>query len=332
MAEYRRFVAYVYEYQKEKKGINRGFVKIEVRGDACRVELHLRCHGLMPESRCSIYGFVRNRGLLDGILLGSCTTEEGKAECILETSAGHMGDSEKSLDDMGGLIFVTDKGGFFGTEWDDQPIRPGNFRVMEKKTIPEVQPDEPEPEKESEEENTEPKTSVSAQDGNAGTEMSENIQNGEILQKELHSQSVQESEASDQVSDEIPHEHEKLHAHHSLPGTPCDVFSDGELSDCRKISLQDLCWLGRRVCILRNNRFVQYGSYNFGHLLLCRNNCGQMILGVPGAYDQQERFMANMFGFPYFKESRHIQIPGGRGGYWYRLIDSTDSNDRNGHQ
>ena len=84
--------------------------------------------------------------------------------------------------------------------------------------------------------------------------------------------------------------------------------------------------------MLRNNRFVQYGSYNFGHLLLCRNNCGQMILGVPGGYDQQERFMANMFGFPYFKESRHIQIPGGRGGYWYRLIDSADSNNRNGRQ
>ena len=39
MAEYRRFVAYVYEYQKEKKGSNCGFVKIEVRGEICRIEL-----------------------------------------------------------------------------------------------------------------------------------------------------------------------------------------------------------------------------------------------------------------------------------------------------
>ena len=72
MAEYRRFVAYVYEYQKEKKGSNCGFVKIEVRGEICRIELHLQCPGLMPESTCSVYGFVRNRGLLDGILLGGC--------------------------------------------------------------------------------------------------------------------------------------------------------------------------------------------------------------------------------------------------------------------
>ena len=137
MAEYRRFVAYVYEYQKEKKGSNCGFVKIEVRGEICRIELHLQCPGLMPESTCSVYGFVRNRGLLDGILLGGCVTGEGKVECILEISAGNMGDSGKSLDEMGGMIFVTEQGGFFGTEWDDQMIRPGNFRVVEKKMIPE---------------------------------------------------------------------------------------------------------------------------------------------------------------------------------------------------
>ena len=55
MAEYRRFVAYVYEYQKENKGSNCGFVKIEVRGEICRIELHLQCPGLMPESTCSVY-------------------------------------------------------------------------------------------------------------------------------------------------------------------------------------------------------------------------------------------------------------------------------------
>ena len=64
-----------------------------------------------------------------------------------------------------------------------------------------------------------------------------------------------------------------------------------------------------------------YGYQNFGHLLLCRNPRGQYILGVPGGYSQQERFMANMFGFPYFKECPDINIPGGKGGYWYCFIN-----------
>ena len=75
----------------------------------------------------------------------------------------------------------------------------------------------------------------------------------------------------------------------------------------------------------RNNRFLQYGFYNFGHLLIGKNSSGHYILGVPGGYDQQERFMANMFGFPYFKESRQIQLPKSRGGYWYRLINPRSS-------
>ena len=341
MAGYRRFVAYVYEYQKEKKGSNCGFVKVEVRGEICRIEIHLQCPGLIAGAECSVYGFVRNRGLLDGILLGSCTTEEGMVRGSLETAAGHMGDSKKSLDEINGMIFLTDQGGFFGTEWDDQMIRPGDFRVVEKKTPEEkkihkdaeevhgkVHVDDKKSEKDA---GQKPEKTIAPEREKIQSEIPETDEekmpeNQTVEQQEtqeLHTQSVQETEISDTVLSEAP-------PPRPLPGTPCDVFPDGELSDCRKISPQELCRLGRRACMLRNNRFVQYGSYNFGHLLLCRNNCGQMILGVPGGYDQQERFMANMFGFPYFKESRHIQIPGGKGGYWYRLIDAPDTHHRNG--
>ena len=229
MAEYRRFVAYVYEYQKEKKGSNCGFVKIEVRGEICRIELHLQCPGLMPESTCSVYGFVRNRGLLDGILLGGCVTGEGKVECILEISAGNMGDSGKSLDEMGGMILVTEQGGPFGFDWDDQMIRPGNFRVVEKRMIPETQPDLSETERSSEEEIAESKTEAPEQDRDDRTEQAENVQKEETTQQELHSQSVQESDASDLVSEEMLHEHAKPHPSCPLPGTPCVVFSVGLL-------------------------------------------------------------------------------------------------------
>lgn len=101
-------------------------------------------------------------------------------------------------------------------------------------------------------------------------------------------------------------------------------FSDGEFVQCWKIQPQDFAYLPRRESALRNNRFLLYGYYNFGHLLLGKKPNGQYILGVPGGYDQQERFMANMFGFPYFKESRLIELPKARGGYWYRLINAPD--------
>lgn len=105
-------------------------------------------------------------------------------------------------------------------------------------------------------------------------------------------------------------------------GDSCEAFNDGEIVSCRKIQIRDLSKLHCRECALRNNRFLLYGYYNFGHLLLGKKCTGGYILGVPGGYDQQERFMANMFGFPYFKESKLIELPKGRGGYWYRLINT----------
>ena len=130
MAGYRRFIAYVYEYRKEKKYSGCGFVKVEAREDRCIIEVHLHCPGLPPQISCSVYGFVRKDGLMNGILLGTCETEENALECTIETDTQNMGRSGIPLERMGGLLFLTEAGGFFGTEWDDQPIRPANFREL----------------------------------------------------------------------------------------------------------------------------------------------------------------------------------------------------------
>ena len=140
MAEYRRFVAYVYEYQKGRKGTNCGFVRVEAREKECRLEVHLCCPGLVPQVRCEIFGFVRNAGLMDGSLLGSCMTGESCADCVIETERDNMGNSGVPLNAMGGMILVTENGAFFGTEWDDNPIRPDHFRRKENVKNPSEKP------------------------------------------------------------------------------------------------------------------------------------------------------------------------------------------------
>ena len=407
MAEYRRFVAYVYEYLKGKKGSNCGFIRVEAWGKVCRMEIHLRCPGLLAGTECSVYGFVRKKGLLDGSRIGNCRTEEGKMDCLLETETMAVGHGKIPLEEMNGMVLILESGGFFGTEWDDQPIRPEDFRVM-----PEVREEakidgeskragveEGKSERGGLEEETEdaklrgnPRNNVenagegekSVVDGNiaeqgAGEEVmksqDKSPQDMDTSQPEIHTQSIEGQEIEEYPRQPGPGRppvppplmpdpgrppvppppmpgsgrpvppppmpgpgrpvppppprppHMSGQARTSKPiGTPCDAFNDGELTDCRKITPEELCFLGRRACMLRNNRFLQYGYYNFGHLLLCRNTCGQWILGVPGGYDQQERFMANMFGFSYFKESPNIRIPKGKGGYWYRLIDAPNLN------
>ena len=59
MTGYRRFIAYVYEYQKGKKGRNCGFIRVEAREKRCRTGVRLNCPGLLPGALCEIFGFVR---------------------------------------------------------------------------------------------------------------------------------------------------------------------------------------------------------------------------------------------------------------------------------
>ncbi len=51
-------------------------------------------------------------------------------DCLLETETMAVGHGKIPLGEMNGMVLILESGGFFGTEWDDQPIRPEDFRVM----------------------------------------------------------------------------------------------------------------------------------------------------------------------------------------------------------
>lgn len=383
MAGYRRFIAYVYDYENGKKGSNCGFIKVEVKDQQCSVEVHLHCPGLPEDVMCRVYGFTRKDGLINGILLDSCETEKEIIECLIITDALNMNESGIALGKMGGMVIITDNGGFFGTEWDDQMIRPENFRELKAETsrtsdspVDEISHtsdapiDESSPNmeninsdnidtslnvsapanisdssftatiqeipipsevseihKKSPDTFTEASRSVNASENNTSTvspnHINHNKPNTSFISVDSSKDAIHEGENSSpkKVSPVTAPENSKDHK----TSSEFSPFSDGEIATAWKIHLNDLKRFPRQYCALRNNRFIQYGHYNFGHLLLGQKNNGQYILGVPGSYNQQERFMANMFGFPYFKESDYIEMSKARGGYWYRLIDAPDS-------
>lgn len=293
MGEYRRFVAYVYEYRKGKKEENCGFVKVESWGARCTMELHLQCQGIPAGTECKSYAFVREGKKMRGILLSSCKTEANRVNHTMETSSWKIGGQETTLEALGGMVFITELGAFFGTEWDDIEIIPELFEEFSEEDNPKKEA------KEDLEEGLEETEAVAQQDKSADEE---NVTATEVQQE------------------------------WSAPGELCTPFEDGEFLSCRKIRPGDLSCFSRKNCPLRQNRFLLYGYYNFGHLLICTKENGEQILGVPGVYDQQERFMANMFGFPFFKKSREIQISDRQGGYWYRSINSPDFHQRDGIQ
>ena len=87
---------------------------------------------------------------------------------------------------------------------------------------------------------------------------------------------------------------------------------------------QDIGRLPRESWIYGNNSFLLHGYYNFRYLILVRlggkNSNPRYLIGVPGHYYSNEKYMASMFGFPNFVLSKKQPPNDGRFGYWYTDI------------
>lgn len=95
---------------------------------------------------------------------------------------------------------------------------------------------------------------------------------------------------------------------------------------CEILSIkpQDIGLLPREIWVYGNNSFLLHGYYNYRHLILARLNNPKgnprYLLGVPGHYFSNEKYMASMFGFPHFVLAKKQPQGDGRFGYWYTDI------------
>ena len=103
--------------------------------------------------------------------------------------------------------------------------------------------------------------------------------------------------------------------------TPFDYDGGCEVLTIRP---EDIGRLPRENWIYGNNSFLLHGYYNFRYLILvCLNNADgapRYLIGVPGHYFSNEKYMATMFGFPNFVLSKKQPPNDGRFGYWYTDI------------
>ena len=74
MSEYRRFIAYFYEYIDGKKQKNAGFAKVELRNGMWRILFRLNTE-TEPLRPVRAYGFVREQGWQLGLYMGSMLPE-----------------------------------------------------------------------------------------------------------------------------------------------------------------------------------------------------------------------------------------------------------------
>lgn len=306
MAGYRRFIAYVYEYQDEKKGNGKGFIKVESRDGICRMQYKLSGVCADTDVPAKIYGYIRREESCEGVLLGECNLAGGNIQFEQEMTSQNIGGSLYSLENLCGLIILTDSGIMYGSGWDDKPIR------LEEILLPK--------EAMRKEEEEEIAVEPVLEDEEMETAETEQAVQQEIVEEEENLEERAMENQEENFQEELP---EPQMAEQSVEQSEeSAVFCDHAFCDCRKINPGDFKMLNRRDQGLLYNNFLRHGFSRHGFVILARREeDDQYILGVPGYYERQEALMANMFGFPYFKEAGRDRNGTQGFGYWYRFIE-----------
>lgn len=166
------------------------------------------------------------------------------------------------------------------------------------------------------EENT--REPVSFQDGEQ--KIKPKILNPESEQKKPLLGSPEELERL-QKAEQEENNHQKIWKQFSKRYPKIQAFDYDKGCEILTIKPQDIGLLPRETWVFGNNSFLLHGYYNYRYLILARleNPQGQprYLLGVPGHYYSNEKYMASMFGFPNFVLSKNQPTDDGRFGYWY---------------
>lgn len=97
----------------------------------------------------------------------------------------------------------------------------------------------------------------------------------------------------------------------------------GEDIECVKVDITDLQELPKKYWYLGKNSFLLHGFFNYRHLIMGeikKEEKSEYFIGVPGVFQNQERIMAAMFGFPEFRTAEQSEYKTGNFGYWYRVV------------
>ena len=121
MADYKRMVSYMYQYENGIKRKNVGFVRVEAKGGQCKITLHMQLLGQL-DSIFPTYLIQRSENRIELIYLGDTVLKNQVMDSKLSADENNIMGSGFALSEMGGLLLFLNDNIFFATEWDDKPI------------------------------------------------------------------------------------------------------------------------------------------------------------------------------------------------------------------
>ena len=272
----KRFVTYLYEYDRTIRGRNVGFIRNDIRNDCCRMEIHIRGLERIKE-KAPIFIIVRDSECI-GIPAGEVVISQGVGNACLELRGNRIGKTDYSVNNIQAVIVRYNGGKMLMGCYVQHPagdLLSGTFTKWEAQATPASPTPDPD--------------AARGVDSNSG-DLYPNPQND--LGTENNSGDLypyaNNSQGTEAKAEEI-----------------CPTSEEAAQSPIyKRIAITDIRSLPSRNWHLCNNSFLVHGFFCYHYLILKTINApdgAKMYLGVPGIYASQERMMALLFGFNDFE-------------------------------
>ena len=134
----KRFVTYLYEYDRTIRGRNVGFIRNDIRNDRCLMDIHIRGLERIKE-KAPIYLIVRD-GECVGIPAGEIVISQGIGNAFLELPGNHIGKTNYNSGDIQAVIVRYGNGKMLLGSYVQHPasdLLSGTFAKWEAQAIPE---------------------------------------------------------------------------------------------------------------------------------------------------------------------------------------------------
>lgn len=119
MSNYKRFVTYLFQYEKNEKKQNCGFAKVEQRQNQCRMEFHIKnCPGQLSE--IEVYLFVRKESYLPQIVIGKLAVKNHSADGVFRFDGVSVGGTMYQFSQIRGIVIPLQDDFFIASQWDDE--------------------------------------------------------------------------------------------------------------------------------------------------------------------------------------------------------------------
>ena len=224
MADYHRFVAYIYEYVNGKKMQNTGFAKIELRNAICRIQIHIQ-NIRMLDGKTEVFGIVRqpkesrkNNPII--LLIGEGQTQGSGFDRRFTVPEEPFVEESCRFEQVCGIYIRSQSGRNWMTVFDDEPIAIENLGKPEeiKAETDEENVKKIETNKEAVEENETDKENVGIKENEKSEKSTESEADQELQEEninpditehakeepEITAEEIQEEIFSKEVAEEIP--------------------------------------------------------------------------------------------------------------------------------